>query len=163
MNLNLIAAYWRLNRLPGERLPEIAQKVLEQGVDSASLRILAGEQNATISESGTLFERVLSELNIEIPSQREAVRRIVHYQAQNIISGNALPVKGAEQISEVAYELSDAKPRLSVFVMLADDYEEFSGEYQIRQHGEEYCRNALKQIEEAIIAEANKLLAEKDF
>jgi hypothetical protein len=163
MNLNLIAAYWRLKRLPGEKLPEIAQEALEQGLDSVSLRILAGEQNATISEQGALFEQILSELNTEIPSQREAVRCIVHYHAQNIISGNVSPVQGAEQISAVAYELIDAPHRLSVFAVLIDNYDEFNEECQKLRYGEEYCTNALKEIEKSIIAEAKELLAEKDF
>jgi hypothetical protein len=161
MNSKLIAAYWSLNRIPGERLPEIAQEALEQGLDSDSLRILAGEQKATILEQGSLFERTLSELNIKIPSQREAVIHIVRHQAQNIVSGRVSPIKGAIEISEVAYELSDGLNRLSVFVGLVDQFEDFSGEYQKRQHGEEYCRKVLMKTEEAIFEEAKRLLTEK--
>lgn len=161
MDFNLLAAYWSLKKLPGEGLPEIAQEALERGLDSASLRILAGEQNATVVEQGRLFERILAELNIEIPTQSEAVMRIVYHQAQNIVTGMVSSVEGAERISALAYEVIDLTNRLSVFVVLADDYDEFSGEYQKRQHGEEFCRKAVMKIEEQIIEEAKHLVAEK--
>jgi hypothetical protein len=163
MNFSLLAAYWSLKKLPGEGLAEIAQEALEQGLDSVSLRILAGELNTTVASQGELFERILSELNIEIPTPPEAVMRIVCDQAENIISGIVSPVEGADRIVSLAYELVDAPQRFYVFCSLADEYELFRYQEMIRRHGEEYCRKTGMKIEAQIIEEAEKLLAEKDY
>jgi hypothetical protein len=55
MNIHLAAAYWRLGVLRTERLPEIAVEALESGLDSPSVRILAGERNCSKATGGPLY------------------------------------------------------------------------------------------------------------
>jgi len=162
MEIDLIAAYWSLEQLPTERLPEIAQEALEEGLDSPSLRILAGERGATMSELNSLFKSSLSELNIEIPPIREAAMHIARHHAKNITSGRVSPIEGARQITREAYYLVEGLNELIAFVALIDQFEEFTEAPQKNYYGEENCKNVLIETEEEIVKEAKRLVAEND-
>ncbi len=73
MNPKQTVALWALNRIYSEQLPQIALQWLELGLDSPTLRILAGERNPIMSEVGPMFEAVLEELEFVVPTPREAI------------------------------------------------------------------------------------------
>src|SRR5438874_1467210 len=98
MNIQLVAARWSLGYVASEEIPEIAVAALDMGLDSPATRMLAGEDKAIMSEVGPLFERMLAELNVGIPSQVTAVRQIACSYAGEILSGDMKPFAGARKI-----------------------------------------------------------------
>jgi hypothetical protein len=107
-NMNLAASYYTLGKVWGEELPKIALAALEQGLDSKSLRILAGEAKTTISETGPLFEKARSELHIQLPDFQEAAYTIVYYRVQQILTSELGPLEGAALLwEEIHYSLDD--------------------------------------------------------
>jgi len=158
MDTKLLAAYWSLGQLKSEALPRIAQEALEEGLDSPSVRMLAGEQNPIMSDAGPVFEQVLIELSVAIPQRREAAIRIAKHHAEAIVSGRISAIEGARRIIGEAYHYCDELNELLAFVGLEDQHEEFSDEFHRNHYGEEYCRNVLIETEEAIIQEATNLI-----
>ncbi len=67
ISLQDAAAFWEMKLLPGECLPAIATHALEEGYDSASLRLLAGETDTLASTLGPLLAKALAELGIVSP------------------------------------------------------------------------------------------------
>src|SRR6266496_6140844 len=103
MKIRLAAAYWRLGLLRTERLPEIAVETLESGLDSPSLRILAGERNCSMATGGPLFERSLVELGVPLPAHDQAGKQIANHYAAQIVSGELSPRDGAGRISSEVF------------------------------------------------------------
>ena len=52
MKTEIAAARWSLGYLRSEEIPQIALVWLESGLDSPTMRVLAGEMNPIMSESG---------------------------------------------------------------------------------------------------------------
>jgi hypothetical protein len=156
----VVAAYWRLNLVASEDLPMIAAEMLSRGLDSRSLRVLAGEKHIVMSEAAPLLEAAFAELKIEIPSQKDAARIIARHYAGEALRGTLKPYQAASRIAEIYY-LRDPEEleSLSNFPGLAYQYEDFLSEWQIQYYGEEYCRGVLKETDAHILAEAELLLS----
>jgi len=157
MDIKLLAAYWSLGQLNSEALPRLAQEALENGLDSPSIRMLAGEQNPIMSDAAPVFEQALVELSVDIPTKREAAIQIAQHHAEAIVSGKISPAEGARRIIGEAYRQCDELNELLVFVGLEDQHEDFSDRFHRNTYGEEYCRNVLVETEQAIIQEAKDL------
>ena len=76
METVIAAAYWSLGYLRSEQLPQIASAWMEAGLDSPTMRVLAGESQPIMSEVGPMYAQMLAELNIEVPTQPEAVKQL---------------------------------------------------------------------------------------
>lgn len=100
MNIHLAAAYWRLGLLRSERLPEIAVETLEGGLDSPSVRILAGEQNCSMAIGGPLFERSLMELGVPTLAHHQAGKQIAKHYAEQIVCEQRIVLEAAKLLSE---------------------------------------------------------------
>lgn len=94
------------NEVAPEALPMIAAEALTRGVDSPSLRELAGLSSSDdIREIRDLYIVAMSELGIEMPAE-DAVRwEQVRIWAHRIIDGSVSPYEGASQISAQGAEL----------------------------------------------------------
>ena len=97
-SLELVAAKWVLRRIPSEALPRIAADLLEAGLDTPSLRRLAGELCPTLGESGPLFEEILDELGVAIPDKSRAGLLLAKAYAAQITEGSLPAYDGACQI-----------------------------------------------------------------
>ena len=159
MKTKIAAALWSLNYLGSEQLPEIAAAWLEQGLSSPTMNILAGESQPMMSEVGPMFQRVLHELNVNIPSQAEAAGLLSKTIAQEIVDGKKSPNVGAEKIWSLATDWEDANIPLA-FAGLASEHEDFRDYQHQKYYGEEYCKKVLWEIEQQIINDARKLLAD---
>src|SRR5262245_34768850 len=69
---DIVAARWVLGLIPSQALPQIATEALQAGLDSPSLRELAGELHPTLDASGPLFEKLLDEVGVGIPDRSRA-------------------------------------------------------------------------------------------
>jgi hypothetical protein len=141
------ARFWLDFHLPSSELPTIAVAALESGLDSTSLRVLAGELHPSRADSGPIFESALEELGIIRLSQREAVATLAQHYAEQILSDAVTPFEGARAIWDImqrCWEDKELWQRYSIFIGLASDWDDYPPH-----------RSALEQ---AIRDEARKLL-----
>ena len=154
MNLESAASFWVLRLLCGEDLPAIAVDALEAGVDTPALRILAGERDPDVGELGRLFLNALEESSLQLPTRPEAFRNAAKYYAEQILSGEWAPYRGAHAIWWELCTLDDAPESLMMFRGLASEYEDF--EYPAKHDAE--AGMILWEIERQIVAEARSIL-----
>ena len=110
-----------------------------------------------MSEVGPMFEQMLEELNISVPSQPQAAARLARHIAQEISDGIKSPYAGAREIWSLSLDCKTANiPQ--IFIGLASEYEDFGDHQHLKYYGDEHCQRVLKEIEARIIEEARKLL-----
>ena len=61
-DLGLLAAEWEANLLARERVPVVACELLQEGLDTPSLRVAAGLLRGELDEAHQVFGRALAEL-----------------------------------------------------------------------------------------------------
>jgi hypothetical protein len=113
-------AAWRLavGSLPSEDLPEIATGALVRGLDSPSLRILAGQPRNDVRESADLFRAALDELGIDLPDADSAQWHLVRGAARDLVAGRVTPADGASELLLAYFKVRDSGD-LRIFVGLA--------------------------------------------
>ena len=153
-------ALWALGRLYSEQLPQIALQWLELGLDSPTLRILAGETNPIMSDVGPMFETVLEELEFAVPARDDVVTQFLKGVSCRIVAGTVLPYEGACEIERILYDYEDvADEKFSgIFEFLTLEYEEFVHEIH-RKYSEAQRQRIKAELDAKIIEEARKILA----
>lgn len=139
-------AAWNLatGRLVSEDLPQLATDALLRGVDTPSLRMLAGQQPGDVRDSADLFIAVLDEVGIDLPDPECAHWKLVRRTAIEVIARRMSPGRGANELWAAYHHVRDSGD-LRTFVGLAsmlDDYPEDEA-----------------RIEAQILAEVEQLLA----
>jgi hypothetical protein len=139
-------AAWQLavGTLAPEDLPELATDALVRGLDSPTLRVLAGQPPDDVRESADLFRVVINELGIELPDADTAQWHLVRRTAANMVTGRIRPAHGATELW-LAYQKVRDNGDLRIFVGLAS---------MLDDHPED-----AEQLETAMVAEARDLLA----
>jgi hypothetical protein len=158
MNRSLTLTLWALHRLESEELPKIAADWLAEGLDSRSLRELAGIAYAEMSEVGPLFDKALAELMIAIPKKDEALMFLARHYAQQIVDGVVTPYDGARKIWwQVSNSLDAHSQLLMPFVGAASELEDLPE----RTAEDGYDRKEYAaELEDSIISNARRLLEE---
>lgn len=73
-------------------------------MDSIELAKLATmNQNTNLFEIEKMFQNVLSEINLKMPSIQEAMYGYISYLEQEILQSNQSPILTAKKICEIAY------------------------------------------------------------
>jgi hypothetical protein len=126
--LRFAATRRQFDRLPSSELPELAMFALEAGLDTPSLRELAGELHPTWADTGPLFERVLLDCGIATSPRLQAGNDLARHYAEQIISGAVTPYEGARHIwhdvaQQLWHNLEAVQPYL-VFIGLASEWED---------------------------------------
>jgi hypothetical protein len=103
-------AVWALGLLDPLRLPALAMRALEDGLDSPSLRRLAGADATEVPHVSALFAAALAEIGIVPPAPAVAARQIGDDVAGRIIRGDVDPLDGARFLTLVAREASKGRP-----------------------------------------------------
>lgn len=115
---------------------------LGAGLASPALIALA---DADVDEAPALFERALAELEVSMPGTREAIVRLSHDAAAEIVSGRVAPYAGAKRIWDLTLRApSERIPELDPFIYAASEWEERPSD---RVH-----------FEQGIVSEAQALL-----
>ncbi|MDQ6772224.1 MAG: hypothetical protein M3024_04430 [Candidatus Dormibacteraeota bacterium] len=114
-----------LGLTPPEELPGTAAAALGDGCDSPSLRALAGLADGEIEEVNSLFEMALAEVELSLPTAREAAMALARDIASKVLEGVTTPYRGAKQIWEISMRLPDEHlPQLDTFIYGASEWEE---------------------------------------
>jgi len=156
MSRSLTLTLWALHRLPSEQLPDVATDWLVSGLDSPSLRELAGLGSPVMSEAAPLFERALSELEIAVPTKHEALMSLARHHARQIVDGTVSPYDGARKIWwEVSSALDKPNTLLLTFVGAASELEELPD--RTLQDGYDRRKYA-SELEDTIVSSAREVL-----
>ena len=113
-----------IGRVRSDELPEIAAQALVRGIDSPSLRELAGLSATDSREAPELFQAAMDELGISRPSHDTALWRLVRKTAAEIASGDLPPYEGARWIWRNAAHEVEEEGDLRIFVGLASERED---------------------------------------
>lgn len=125
MDLQNFQARWTLDKLRHAELSKVASDMLVDGLDSESLRILAGLSSASDPEEiFKYFELSMKELKLQKLSKGEASLVLAKDIAKKIVSREIDPYRGARQIWAEACVVDDYPKELNVFIVDASDYEE---------------------------------------
>lgn len=132
---------------PSERLPDVAAAALVDGLDSPSLRTLAGTPATEVREARDLFLAALAELGIALPTPDQARWNLVRSWADDIVSDRVAPNDGAHRIWQQAFWQLGAPEVLTVFVGLADEWDDHEGhrgelDTAIREAARQYLDHA---------------------
>lgn len=133
--LQLAVSKMVLDLISPEELIRAGVDALKDGLDSKSLRILAGLNETEIDEAGTMFDRTLVELNIHKPSKRDAVLQLARENAKEILNGKITPYEGAKRISELSLCIDDHLPELDTYVYGASEWEDRPEDRHIFEEG----------------------------
>jgi len=124
-SLRLVAAKDLLGFIGPEAIVSKAANVLNEGVDSHSIRQLAGMSSAESDEVRTVFHAALRELGLEAPSPHEAAILVATEVASRIAGGSTSPYDGAKEIWNIVRRLPlEPLPELDTFVYGASEWEE---------------------------------------
>jgi hypothetical protein len=124
--LRLLAAKALLGLVGPEAMPSEATNALVQGVDSPSIRRLAGLSSVESDEARGVFQAALRELGIESPSPREAAILVATEIASRITDGTVSPYDGAKEIWDLVRLVPlEHFPEFDAFVYAASEWEEW--------------------------------------
>ncbi|BCY10082.1 hypothetical protein [Actinoplanes sp. L3-i22] len=122
--LEAAARQMATGRLISEELPGIATEALVRGLDSPSLRRLAGQRRDDVRDSVDLFRASLDELGIELFDAGETGWPRARRAATEMVAGRIRPTDGADQL-RLAYEEVRNNGDLRIFVGLMSTLEDY--------------------------------------
>src|SRR5208337_1931788 len=87
--LELLAARWASGEIYPEKMPEMAANLLESGLDSPSMRRLAGEMHVrSIADVQDVLDKMFREFEVELPSSEFEARQHTSVQiTREVIAG----------------------------------------------------------------------------
>jgi hypothetical protein len=123
-DFRLLAAKDLLDFVGPDAMPPAATRALVEGIDSPSVRQLAGMDGADNEDLRATFRSVLRELEIEIPSRREAAILVATEVARGITQGTISPYEGATEIWGIVVSSREHLPELDTFIYAASEWED---------------------------------------
>jgi hypothetical protein len=123
-NFRLLAAKDLLGFAGPDAMPPEATRALVDGIDSPSVRQLAGMDGADSEDLRATFRSVLRELEIEIPSRREAAILVATEIARGITQGTVSPYEGATEIWGLVISSRELLTELDAFIYAASEWED---------------------------------------
>jgi hypothetical protein len=110
--LDQLAARWAAGEIWPEKMPGMAADLLEAGMDSPSMRRLAGEMHVRrIADVQEIIEKMFRELSVELPGSNIAAKHQTSIQiAREVIAGMRNPWKAAAELDRLwSYEIWNHK------------------------------------------------------
>lgn len=125
MNLQIFHALYSLDKLEPYKVADYAAGLLTQGLDSKSLRVLAGfNSESDREEIKNYLEKTFQELKLSKLSRKEATMVLAKEFARQIVNGEIEPYEGARKIWGELCIGTDYPKELNTFIVDAADYEE---------------------------------------
>jgi hypothetical protein len=123
--LKIAASRMVLGLLRSEDLSDVGASALEDSWDSPALRRLAGLGLDKAGEASAMFGRALSELNVALPSKRDAVLCLARETAKTILGGRIGAYEGAMEIWDLTLEAPEEDlHELDTFIYGASEWED---------------------------------------
>lgn len=123
--LLVLHAKWTLQSAHSEDVPDICKGLVEDGLDSSSLRKLAGLSNAQLDQVPQLLLRLFGEMNLEERTKIEAAWLLVHEYAKQIQTGKMGAYEGAQRIGQFGNAFDPLFPYLRTFVAAWYEWDEY--------------------------------------
>jgi hypothetical protein len=123
-SLELALMRFVLDEQPSEELPSVATNALVAGVDSPSLRVLAGLRASDYADARDLFTAAVDELGLARPTPDEARWYFVRRWARAMVDGAISPYEASRMIWWRGWEELGHPDSLTVFVGLASEWED---------------------------------------
>lgn len=103
--LDEIAALFVLEQVPGERMPAIAQDLLDEGFGASALRLLAdAPSTASAKQRGAWLAQSFQQLGIALPTLADALLYLAGHIAEDIDTAAVEPREGAQLIERMLRE-----------------------------------------------------------
>ena len=122
--LRFLAARLVLGAVRTDELPDEAAALLVEGLDSGSLRALAGQDRWDGDRSRDLLGDALKESGTAMPTASEARRMLADYLVRAMAEGRRDPYSACREIWSMAWNFGDEDTDLTPFVGLATEWEE---------------------------------------
>jgi len=122
--LRFLAARLVLGEVRTDELPDEATALLVEGLDSGSLRALAGQDRWDGDRSRDLLGDALKESGSAMPTGSEARRMLAEYLVRSLAEGRRDPYSACREIWSKAWNFGDEDTDLTPFVGLATEWEE---------------------------------------
>jgi hypothetical protein len=149
--LDVAQAQWSRDQLDIEMLPQLATNALVEGLDSPSMRQLAGLEGPDYWTALPLFERMMQELGRRKLDGRRALKLLVLNEMRRMLAGLSEPAVVANDIGRVWLAESDA----------SDEWDELHPFYDLAEAWAErrapWVNHTEEQIEEEIREEARRV------
>ena len=123
--LLVLHAKWTLQNVHSEDVLDICKALLEDGLDSSSLRKLAGLSTDELHEVPQLLRRLFGEMNLEELTKIEAAWLLVHEYAAQIQTGKMGAYEGAQRIGQFGNAFDPLFPYLRTFVAAWYEWDEY--------------------------------------
>ena len=94
------AGLFALDLLPSSAMPELALRWLTEGMDTPTMRILAGESSPIMSEVAPLFTATLEELSVAVPGRIAVTMMLLEAYVRRIATGALDPYEGMARIDQ---------------------------------------------------------------
>jgi hypothetical protein len=127
-DLRLAAARYALGELATAEIVRIADALLEEGVYSQAIGELATTPRLDMADAGPLFEDVLRELEVEVPSREKAIWGLLRHHIGRIACQDVAPREGLQAVLHV-YNLTDRQPQAETYVVESHGIERLIGAY----------------------------------
>lgn len=123
--LKVLHAKWTLQSVYPEDVPEICQALVEAGLDSPTLRKLAGLNPPEYDQVPQLLPRLFSETGMEEKTKIEAAWLLVHEYSNRILKGTMGAYEGARRIGQFGNDFDPLFPYLRPFVAAWYEWDEY--------------------------------------
>jgi hypothetical protein len=111
MNPELAISHYMLGKLTSKSIVGLANSWLENGIYTDSLNFILMETNPVMVDVGPLFESVIKELGLEVPTKVEAAKFVAKDTVQKMVSGEIDLMEGANFLYwEIHHEVIDELP-----------------------------------------------------
>jgi hypothetical protein len=104
LDISMIAAFWYAGEIANNRIPQVAAKLLERGINNAHLGLIAGITNPKIArtEIDEDLDRAFRELGVNAPMSVNAAQLIAgRHLAREVSDGHLDAAQGAGLITEL--------------------------------------------------------------
>src|SRR5262249_16206772 len=102
-DLIAVAARYVLGLVTPESLVQAADSLLQEGCDTPAAIELVIVEPPKIHDAGPVFEQMLSEQQVELPTKDEAVNILIRRHLQSIVQNGCRPREGLQAMMDEVY------------------------------------------------------------
>lgn len=111
MRPEIAIAHYMLGKLSSERIVQLANTWLEEGLYTDSINLMAMEHAPVMSDVGPMLEKTIIELGLPIPTKVQAARIAARDIVEQMVSGTVDLMEGANFLYwNIHHEITDELP-----------------------------------------------------